>query len=177
MAWQIMKANGISSHYGWNRFESVQAYYTLAGRDLEREIIPLVQDQQMSVLVWSPLAGGLLSGKFRRDADGPDGARRSDFDFPPVNRNRAFDVVDMLREVAAEHNATVARIALAWLLRQPTVTSVIIGAKRLDQLEDNLLAPDIQLSDDQLERLNAVSQLPSEYPGWMVAVQAQNRTQ
>jgi len=155
MAWQIMKANGIATHHGWNRFESVQAYYTLAGRDLERDIIPLVRDQQMSVLVWSPLAGGLLNGKFSRGVDGPDGARRTDFDFPPVNREQAFAVVDVLCEVAAEHGATVARIALAWLLHQPAVTSVIIGAKRMDQLEDNLLAP--------------------EYPGWMVAVQAQNR--
>lgn len=176
MAWQIMKANGIAAQHGWNRFESVQAHYTLAGRDLEREIVPLVQDQQMGVMVWSPLAGGLLSGKFGRDTNDPQGARRTDFDFPPVNRERAFNVVDVLREVASEHHATVARVALAWLLHQLAITSVIIGAKSLDQLEDNLLAPDIKLSDDQRERLDAVSQIPPEYPGWMVTFQEQNRS-
>lgn len=172
MAWQIMKANGIAAQHGWARFESVQAYYTLAGRDLEREIVPLVRDQQMGVLVWSPLAGGLLSGKFSREEAGPVGARRTDFDFPPVNRERAFGVVDVLREIAAVHEATPARIALAWLLHQPAVTSIIIGAKTIEQLEDNILAANITLSTEELERLNHVSQLPVEYPGWMVQFQS-----
>src|SRR6185312_5896648 len=110
------------------RFESVQAYYTLAGRDLEREIVPLAKDQQLAILPWSPLAGGLLSGKFTRDGKGPDGARRVAFDFPPVDRNRAFDVVDAMKPIAAEHGVSVARVALAWLLHKPHVTSVIIGA-------------------------------------------------
>ena len=175
MAWHMMKANAISAQQGWSRFESVQAYYTIAGRDLEREVIPFVQDQQMAVLVWSPLAGGLLSGKFSRDEDGPEGARRSAFDFPPIDRERAFNTVDVMREVADAHGCSVARIALAWLLHQPAVTSVIIGAKRMDQLEDNLAAPDIELSDEQLQRLEAVSQLPPEYPGWMVDFQQGDR--
>lgn len=174
-AWQLMKALGISDKLGLSRFESLQAYYTIAGRDLEREIVPLVQDQQLGVMVWSPLAGGLLSGKFNRDGSGPDGSRRISFDFPPVNRDRAFDSIDVMREVAAELEASVAQIALAWLLHQPAVTSVIIGAKNTDQLADNLKAVNVSLSEDQLQRLNSVSQLPAEYPQWMVARQSDGR--
>jgi aryl-alcohol dehydrogenase-like predicted oxidoreductase len=175
-AWQMMKAQGISAQHGWARFESVQAYYTIASRDLEHEIIPMVEDQNMSVLVWSPLAGGLLSGKFSREAsDNPEGARRTTFDFPPVNREHAFNVVDVMREVAAEHGASVAQIALAWLLHQKAVTSVIIGAKTIEQLDDNLKAPDIRLSDDQMNRLNTVSEPSPIYPNWMMTRQGTDR--
>jgi aryl-alcohol dehydrogenase-like predicted oxidoreductase len=174
-AWQLMKALAISDKYGLARFESIQSYYTIAGRDLEREIVPLVQDQNVGVLVWSPLAGGLLSGKFDRDGSSPDDSRRVKFDFPPVNKDRAFDCVDVMREIAAEQEASVAQIALAWLLHQSAVTSIIIGAKRIEQLEDNLHAVQIQLTDDQLQRLNTVSQLPLEYPNWMITRQASER--
>lgn len=174
-AWQLMKALGISERQGLTRFESLQAYYTIAGRDLEREIIPLVQDQQLGIMVWSPLAGGLLSGKFNRDGSSPDGARRASFDFPPINKDRAFDVVDVMREIAAEIGSTVPQIALAWLLHQSAVTSVIIGAKNLDQLTDNLRAVGVRLSDDHLQRLDAVSQLAPEYPQWMISRQAGDR--
>ena len=175
-AWQIMKANGIAERHGWSRFESVQSYYTIAGRDLEREVIPMVRDQNIGVMVWSPLAGGLLSGKFTRESEGPEGSRRASFDFPPVDKERAFNVVDVMREVAAEHEgSSVAQIALAWLLHQPGVTTIIIGAKRMDQLEDNLKAPDIKLTSDQLKRLDEVSALPREYPGWMIAQQNSGR--
>jgi aryl-alcohol dehydrogenase-like predicted oxidoreductase len=175
-AWQMMKAQGISAQHGWARFESVQAYYTIASRDLEHEIIPMVEDQNMSVLVWSPLAGGLLSGKFSREtSDNPEGARRTTFDFPPVNREHAFNVVDVMREVAAEHGASVAQIALAWLLHQKAVTSVIIGAKTIEQLDDNLKAPDIRLSDDQMNRLNTVSEPSPIYPNWMMTRQGTDR--
>jgi len=174
-AWQLMKALAISDKYGLARFESIQSYYTIAGRDLEREIVPLVQDQNVGVLVWSPLAGGLLSGKFDRDGSAPDESRRAKFDFPPVNKERAFDCVDVMREIAAEQEASVPQIALAWLLHQSAVTSIIIGAKRIEQLEDNLHAVQIQLTDDQLQRLNAVSQLPLEYPNWMITRQASER--
>ncbi len=174
-AWQLMKALGISDKHGLARFESIQSYYTIAGRDLEREVIPLVQDQQVGVMVWSPLAGGLLSGKFSRDSDGPQDARRASFDFPPVDRERAFNVVDVMREVAQEHQVSVAQIALAWLLHQPAVTSVIIGAKRLEQLEDNLNAPRVRLSEEQLQCLDEVSRLPAEYPAWMQARQGAGR--
>jgi len=174
-AWQLMKALGLSDKLGLARFESLQAYYTIAGRDLEREVIPLVQDQQVGVMVWSPLAGGLLTGKFQRDGSGPEGSRRASFDFPFVDRDRAFDCVDVMREVGNEQGVSVARIALAWLLHQSAVTTVIIGAKNMDQLEDNLQAVDVQLSADQLARLNEVSQLPREYPQWMVARQGTGR--
>lgn len=174
-AWQLMKALGISERFGLSRFETIQSYYTIAGRDLEREIVPLVQDQNVGVLVWSPLAGGLLSGKFYRDGEGPEDARRASFDFPPVNKDRVFDVVDVMREVAKEHEVSVAQIALAWLLHQPFVTSVIIGAKKMEQLEDNLNAPNVLLTHDQMARLDEVSKLPEEYPGWMVARQSTGR--
>src|SRR5262245_36029588 len=164
-AWQIMKGLGISERNGWNRFESVQAYYSIAGRDLEREIIPCALDQSLSILVWSPLAGGLLSGKFTENAAGPEGARRTTFDFPPIDRPRAFRCVDAMRPIAQAHGVSVARVALAWVLQQPGVTSVIIGAKTLEQLRDNVGAAELQLSPDELSTLNEASRLAREYPG------------
>jgi aryl-alcohol dehydrogenase-like predicted oxidoreductase len=174
-AWQIMKALGISQQQGWNRFESVQAYYSIAGRDLEREIVPVALDQNLSILVWSPLAGGLLSGKFSENASGPQGARRTTFDFPPVDRALAFRCVDAMRPIAAAHGVSIARVALAWVLRQPAVTSVIVGAKTQEQLADNLAASDLQLSNAELAALNEVSKLPREYPGWMFERQLADR--
>ncbi|HYC26111.1 MAG TPA: aldo/keto reductase, partial [Roseiarcus sp.] len=167
-AWQIMKALGISERRGYARFETVQAYYTLAGRDLEREIIPMVLDQGLGVMVWSPLAGGLLSGKFTRHGAGPNDARRVSFDFPPVNRARAYDVIDAMTPIAKAHGVSVARVALAWLLGRPGVMSVIVGAKSAEQLDDNLAAADLKLSADETAVLEAVSALPNEYPGWML---------
>lgn len=175
MAWQIMKALGISERYGWSRFESVQAYYTVAGRDLEREIIPLLQDQTLGLLVWSPLAGGLLSGKFTRDSSAPHDARRATFDFPPVDRDRAYTIIDVMRAIALEKSVSVAQVALAWLLHQPAVTSVIVGAKTPAQLEDNLGAVDVKLTPAELDRLHQVSVLPREYPGWMLERQGGDR--
>ncbi len=174
-AWQIMKAVSISQHHGWNRFESVQAYYSLSSRDLEREIVPVCLDQGLGVLVWSPLAGGLLSGKFSENDKGPDGARRTNFDFPPVDRPRAFRCVDAMRPIAKAHNVSVARIALAWLLHQPVVASVIVGAKTNEQLSDNIAATDLKLSEAEIKTLNDASQLPPEYPGWMFARQNMDR--
>jgi aryl-alcohol dehydrogenase-like predicted oxidoreductase len=174
-AWQIMKALGISAQRGWSRFESVQAYYSLAGRELEREIVPLALDQGVSVLVWSPLAGGLLSGKFSEKDKGPEGARRTSFDFPPVDRPRAFQAVEAMRPIAKAHGVSVARIALAWLLHQPVVASVIVGAKTPEQLADNIAATDVRLSDQDLKALDAASRLPSEYPGWMFERQNMDR--
>ena len=174
-AWQIMKGLSISEKNHWARFESVQAYYTVAGRDLEREVVPLVQDQQLGLMVWSPLAGGLLSGKFTPDGKGPDGARRANFDFPVVDKARAFKVVDAMRPIAERHQATVAQIALAWLLSRPQVSSVIVGAKTPDQLKENLGASGLVLTSDDLQALEEVSKLPPEYPGWMLAMQGQYR--
>jgi aryl-alcohol dehydrogenase-like predicted oxidoreductase len=137
-AWQIAKANGLAAMHDWSRFESLQAYYTIAGRDLERELVPVLADQQMGLMVWSPLAGGLLSGKYSREQDGPAGSRRATFDFPPVQRERAFDCIEAMRTIGAAHGASVARVALAWLLAQEHVTTIIIGAKNEEQLRDNL---------------------------------------
>ena len=174
-AWQIMKAVCISQHRGWNRFESVQAYYSLAGRDLEREIVPLALDQGLGILVWSPLAGGLLSGKFAENDKGPQGARRTNFDFPPIDRPRAFRCVEAMRPIAQTHGVSVARIALAWLLHQPAVASVIVGAKTREQLADNIAATDVRLSEAELKSLDEAGRLPPEYPGWMFARQNMDR--
>jgi aryl-alcohol dehydrogenase-like predicted oxidoreductase len=174
-AWQIAKSLGISESKGLARFESLQMYYSIAGRDIEREVVPLANDQRLALLPWSPLAGGFLSGKFSRDSKGPEGARRSSFDFPPVDRERAFNVIDAMRPIAEAHGASVARVALAWLLHQPHVTSVIIGAKNRDQLGDNLAATELKLSPRELETLGKVSALPPEYPGWMLEFQGRDR--
>jgi aryl-alcohol dehydrogenase-like predicted oxidoreductase len=167
-AWQIAKSLWISDKRNLARFESVQAYYSIAGRDLEREIVPLANDQRLGILPWSPLAGGFLSGKFRRDGAAPEGSRRSGFDFPPVDRERAFDIIDVMDSIAKERDATIARVALAWLLHKPHVTSVIIGAKSLSQLQDNLATTSLKLSDDEMKKLDEVSALTPEYPGWMI---------
>ena len=169
-AWQLMKALGISRQQGLAEFISTQSYYSIAGRDLEREI-PLTVDQGLALLPWSPLAGGFLSGKFTRDSETDPNARRVSFDFPPVDKNRVYDIIDVMRAIATAHDVSVARIALAWLLHQPAVTSVIIGAKRLDQLDDNLGSVDVTLTDNEQERLNTVSALPIEYPAWMQITQ------
>ncbi|MCX5481505.1 aldo/keto reductase [Kaistia geumhonensis] len=174
-AWQIMKAVGLADAKGWARVASLQAYYTIAGRDLEREIAPLLQAEGVGLMVWSPLAGGLLSGKYQRDGSGPDGSRRASFDFPPVNRDRAFDAVDAMRAIAEAKSASVPQIALAYLLKKPFVTSVIIGAKSADQLADNLGAVAIDLSTEDMATLDAVSALPPEYPGWMLERQSEGR--
>ena len=174
-AWQIMKALGLSEKHGWARFETVQAYYSIAGRELEREIIPLVEDQGLGVMVWSPLAGGFLSGKFTREKKGDNDSRRTAFDFPPVDKERAYDIIDAMAPIAKAHDASVARIALAWLLQRKGVMSVIIGAKTIAQLDDNLAAADLTLSDEEIATLDAVSALKPEYPGWMLARQAEGR--
>jgi aryl-alcohol dehydrogenase-like predicted oxidoreductase len=174
-SWHIMKALAISERRTWARFESVQAYYTIAGRDIEREIVPLLQDQRLGLMVWSPLAGGLLSGKFSREGTGPVGTRRSTFDFPVVDKERAFRCVDAMRPIAGRHGVSVAQIALAWLLAQPWVTTVIIGARTMEQLDDNIAASRVVLTAEELAALGDVSQLPKEYPGWMLATQGTYR--
>jgi aryl-alcohol dehydrogenase-like predicted oxidoreductase len=174
-AWQIMKALAVSDRRNWARFESVQSYYTIAGRDVEREIVPLLADQQLGLMVWSPLAGGLLSGKATPGGPSPEGTRRATFDFPVVDKERASRCVDAMRPIAHKHGCSVAQIALAWLLSRPAVTSVIVGAKTVEQLKDNLAAADIALDADDLKALDEVSRLPREYPGWMLDLQGQYR--
>ncbi|HEY3821953.1 MAG TPA: aldo/keto reductase [Polyangiaceae bacterium] len=167
-AWLAMKAIGYADAHGLARFQSGQVYYSIAGRDIERELVPLAADQSLAILPWSPLAGGLLSGKFDHTKPGPEGARRTTFDFPPVDRSRLPKVLDALRDVSKQADISVARVALAWQLTRPFVTSVIIGAKNRDQLTDNLAAVDVKLSPEQIASLDAASALPPEYPGWMV---------
>ncbi len=174
-AWQIMKANGISEAKNLAKMDTLQAYYSIAGRDLEREIVPLLNDQKTGLLVWSPLAGGLLSGKYSRENQKPEDSRRSAFDFPIVDKERTWRILDVLRPIAQAHETSVASVVLAWTLAKPFVTSVIIGAKRVDQLRENLAACDVQLTADEIKSLDEVSALPPEYPGWMVPFQNINR--
>jgi aryl-alcohol dehydrogenase-like predicted oxidoreductase len=175
-AWQVMKSLSVSERLNLAKFVSVQAYYTVAGRDLERELVPLIQDQKLGLMVWSPLAGGLLSGKFSSAEDkGPAGARRATFDFPVVDKSRAFRCVDAMRPMALARKVSVAQIALAWLLAKSFVTTVIIGAKSMDQLRDNIDSTRVRLDDVEIKQLDEISALPVEYPGWMLAFQGQAR--
>ncbi len=173
-AWQIMKSVDYSSYHRLAKFVSLQAYYTLAGRDLEREVIPVLKDQNLGLMVWSPLAGGLLSGKYKRNGEN-EGGRRVNFDFPPVNKDRVFDVVEALEPMAKEKGVSVAQLALAWLLHQSAVTTVIIGANTPEQLEDNLNSTKVSFTPAELEQMDAVSKLPAEYPGWMLERQGADR--
>lgn len=174
-AWRMMKSFGISEQKNLAKFDTLQAYYSIAGRDLEREIVPLLEDQKTGLLVWSPLAGGLLSGKFTKENQKPEDSRRSSFDFPIVDKERTWNILDVLVPIAKEHQVSPVTVALAWVLAKPFVTSVIIGAKRLDQLQDNLAAADLKLTEDEMKRLDEVSALPPEYPGWMVPFQNTDR--
>jgi aryl-alcohol dehydrogenase-like predicted oxidoreductase len=174
-AWKIAKALGRSEARGYARFETLQAYYSIAGRDLERDLVPMLTEEKLGLMVWSPLAGGLLSGKFGPGANTPEGARRTSFDFPPVDKDRAWVVVEAMREVGKTHDVSVARVALAWLLAKPHVMSVIIGAKTTEQLDDNLAAVDLTLTPEEVAKLDEVSAIPAEYPGWMFARQGAAR--
>ncbi|MEM6430590.1 MAG: aldo/keto reductase [Deinococcota bacterium] len=174
-AWQLTKALWVSDKLGLERFEALQAYYTVAGRDLEREVVPLLRDQNVGLMVWSPLAGGFLSGKYDRNTQKAGDSRRDDFDFPPIDRQRAYDVIDVMKEIATQKSVSVAQVALAWLLQQEVVSTVIIGAKRMEQLEDNLAATRLELSEPDLSKLAEVSALPPEYPGWMLERQGAGR--
>ena len=174
-AWQIVKALGIAERLGCARFESLQAYYTIAGRDLERELVPMLQSEGLGLMVWSPLAGGLLSGKYTREQQGEQSSRRTTFDFPPVDRERAYTCIDAMRVMADARGVSVAQIALAWLLHQRVVTSVIVGAKKVEQLDDNIAATQVELTAQELAQLDDLSKLPAEYPGWMLERQGEYR--
>lgn len=174
-AWQVAKAVGITERRDLAPILSLQAYYTLVGRDLEREVVPMLKSEGVGLMVWSPLAGGFLSGKYDRNDEAAADGRRASFDFPPVDRDRGYAVIDALRTIAQAKGRSVAQIALAWLLHQPVVSSVIVGAKRLDQLAENLAAVEVELSHEDLAALDAVSRLPAEYPGWMLERQGAYR--
>jgi aryl-alcohol dehydrogenase-like predicted oxidoreductase len=174
-AWYAMKAIAFAKEMGMPSFVSAQMYYSVASRDIEREIVPMAMDMKLAILPWSPLAGGLLSGKFDLEKPGPEGARRTKFDFPPVDKERTKIVLKALRFVAEAMGISVARVAIAWLLTRPFVSSVIIGAKTREQLMDNLAASDVQMASEHITRIDAASALPPEYPGWMVTWQNRDR--
>src|SRR6266576_3704522 len=174
-AWKIARAIGISESKNLARFDTLQAYYSIAGRDLERELVPLLEAEKIGLLVWSPLAGGLLSGKFSRQNQKPEGSRRSEFDFPIVDKERTWKILETMVPIAKAHHCSPARISLAWLLTRPVVTSVILGAKRLEQLQDNLAAAELELSKEEIRQLDEVSALPPEYPSWMIPFQNADR--
>jgi len=174
-AWMVMKALGISEKNGWHKFVGLQYFYSLAGRDIEREVIPVAVDQNLAVMPWSPLAGGFLSGKYSRNNEKAGDSRRDTFDFPPINKEKTYDIIDVIAEIGKQHNVSAAQIALAWVRLQKGITSTIIGAKTVDQLKDNIKSVDIQLSVDELKRIDEVSALPKEYPGWMVERQSADR--
>ncbi|MFD0751542.1 aldo/keto reductase [Mucilaginibacter calamicampi] len=174
-AWMVMKAQGIADKYGWNKFVGMQYYYSLSTRDIEREVVPLSIDQNMAIMPWSPLAGGFLSGKFTRSDATDSDSRRAKFDFPPINKDRAYDIIDVLTEIGKQHGVSVAQVALAWVRLQKGVTSTIIGAKTVAQLNDNINSINVALSAEELKRLDEISALPPEYPGWMVIRQSADR--
>ncbi|WP_149242389.1 aldo/keto reductase [Dyadobacter sp. 32] len=174
-AWQIMKANGIAEKNGWTKFVACQHYYSIAGRELERELVPMMKDQNLALMPWSPLAGGFLSGKFTRNNESTGDNRRDSFDFPPVDKEKAYDIIEAIQPIAENHGVSVAQIALAWLLHQKSVTSVIIGAKRPDQLLDNIAAVDVTLTAEELAILDRVSAIKPEYPAWMIERQSRDR--
>ena len=171
----LMKALCLSRANNWAGFVSLQAYYSLVGRDLEHELLPLCREEDIGVLPWSPLSGGFLSGKYTRDNPTPEGARRSGFQFPPIDEARGFDAVEALAKIAKEKGTTVPAVALAWLLAQRGVTSIIIGANKMSQLEDNLKAADLELTAAEIEVLSATTAPPAQYPQWMIERQNEGR--
>ncbi|MFS7307810.1 aldo/keto reductase [Rahnella inusitata] len=176
-AWHVMKTLGVAQASHYIRPVSQQIHYTLQAREAEYELLPAAQDQGLGMLVWSPLAGGLLSGKYRRNQAAPEGTRHlADWGEPPVrDENALYDVVDVLVDIAEARGVSAAQIALAWLIARPQVTSVIVGARNDTQLQDNLKAADITLTTEETEKLNTVSQLPLLYPYWHQAQTASDR--
>lgn len=174
-AWMVVKANGIADKMGWTQFVASQNYYTIASRDIEHEIVPMALSEGIGIMPWSPLAGGFLSGKYTRNNEVAGDSRRDSFDFPPINKEKAYDIIDVMAEIGQRYQVSVATVALNWVMRQPGVTSTIIGAKRMEQLKDNLSASDLRLSDEDMQRLNEISAQAPQYPGWMVARQLNGR--
>ena len=174
-AWMVVKANSYAEKMGWTKFVASQNYYSIGGRDIEREIVPMALSEGIGIMPWSPLAGGFLSGKFTRNNEVAGNSRRDAFDFPPINKTKAYDIIDVMAEIGKHHNVSVATVALNWVIKQPAVTSTIIGAKTLEQLKNNISAVNLQLTAEDMQQLNEVSALAPEYPGWMVNRQLQGR--
>ena len=173
-AWKIAKALGVSAAKDYARFETLQAYYSIAGRELERELVPMLTEEKLGLMVWSPLAGGFLSGKYAPGSTSNEG-RRASFEFPPVNKDHAWEIIAEMRKIGDAKGASVARVALAWLLAKPAVMSVIIGAKTVEQLDDNLAATDLALTPEEIKKLDDVSAIAPEYPAWMFTMQGGTR--
>jgi aryl-alcohol dehydrogenase-like predicted oxidoreductase len=175
--WQLMKALGVADRLGLTRFVSQQIYYSLQARDAESELVPVSIDQGLGILVWSPIAGGLLSGKYRRDREAPAGSRHlGDWDEPPVHdEGKLYDTIDVLVGIAEAHGVSAARVALAYLLAKPAVTSLIVGARTEEQLADNLAAAEMTPTDDEIARLDEVSAQPLRYPHWHQAKTSADR--
>jgi len=174
-AWMVVKANDFADKMGWTKFVALQNYYSIAGRDIEREIVPMALSERLGLMPWSPLAGGFLTGKYSRDKQKAGESRRDEFDFPPLNKEGAYQIIDVMAEIAGRYTVSVAQVALAWMLRKPAVTSIIIGAKRTGQLLDNIASTNLQLSEDEMNWLDQVSALVTEYPEWMVKRQMDGR--
>ncbi len=176
-AWHLMKALGISERDGLSRFVSQQIYYSLQARDAETELVPVSIDQGLGILVWSPIAGGLLSGKYRRGADAPAGSRHlGEWDEPPVHdEDKLYATIEALIGIGAAHDVSAARVALAYLLAKPAVTSLIVGARTEEQLADNLAAAELTLTDEEIGTLDDVSAEPLRYPYWHQAKTARDR--
>ncbi|MEP0914451.1 aldo/keto reductase [Leptolyngbya sp. GB1-A1] len=169
-AWKAAKMVGLQKHYNYAQFVAAQMYYSLLGRDLEHEVVPFVEDAGIGILVWSPLAGGFLSGKYTRENPTPEGARLNQFKLPPIDVEQGYDVVDAIQQIAQAHGASPAQVAIAWILTKPFISSVIVGANKMHQLEDNLEAADLRLSAAEIHQLDTLTTPPSLYPGWMQAM-------
>jgi aryl-alcohol dehydrogenase-like predicted oxidoreductase len=175
-AWHLMKALATSDAKGYQRFVSQQIHYTLQAREAEYELVPLGLDQGVGILVWSPLAGGWLSGKYTRHSRPDDGRQVRGFKEPPIyNRDLLWDIVDVINEVAKGRGVSGAQVALAWLLQRPLVASVIVGGRNFAQFEDNLKAADLELSAEEIAKLDGVSRPPLIYPYWHQSFTAQDR--
>jgi aryl-alcohol dehydrogenase-like predicted oxidoreductase len=168
-AWMAAKAVGVQKHHGWAGFRAAEMYYSLVGRDVEYDVVPFLEDAGVGMMVWSPLAGGFLTGKYTRENPQGDGGRLTGFDMLPYDREKGYAVVEKLREIAKALNASPAQIALAWLLRKRGVTCILIGANKMTQLDDNLGAVNVQLTEEQMKQLDDLTALPPLYPHWFTA--------
>ncbi len=173
-AWMVAKAQTIAEYRGYHKFIGLQYYYAAVSRDIEHELVPMAKSHDLAIFPWSPLAGGFLTGKFTREG-ADEGSRRANFDFPPIDKEKAYDLVDVMGEIAKVHDASIAQVALAWVRQQPGITSTIIGAKTLDQLKANIESTNLNLTQDDLSKIDSISPLPKQYPGWMVERQSNYR--
>ena len=176
-AWQLMKALWIADREGMTPFVSNQLYYSLQARDIENELVPLAVDQGLGILVWSPIAGGLLSGKYRRGVEAPAGSRHlGDWNEPPVyDEDKLYNTIEELVAIGEDRGVSAAQVALAYTMAKPAVTTVIVGARTEDQLADNLAAADLKLSAEEMDRMDKVSAQPLPYPFWHHAKSANDR--